>query len=41
MPALANEKPRMIHYTTTPRFLDLFNLKSLDDLPKTHDLQQL
>lgn len=35
------EKPKEIAYTTTPRFLELFNLASLDDLPKTHDLQQM
>lgn len=34
-------KPREVAYTTTQRFLDLFGLQSLDDLPKTHDLQQL
>jgi len=28
-------------YSTTPRFLDLFDLKSLDDLPKTQELQQI
>lgn len=28
-------------YVTTPRFLHLFGLRSLDDLPQTHDLQQL
>jgi segregation and condensation protein B len=28
-------------YSTTPRFLDLFGLKSLDDLPKTQELQQI
>jgi segregation and condensation protein B len=30
-----------IAYATTPKFLDMFGLTSLDDLPKTHDLQQL
>jgi len=34
-------KPKEVAYVTTTRFLDLFNLTSLDDLPKTHDLQQL
>src|SRR5262249_16684663 len=28
-------------YVTTPRFLELFGLKSLDDLPRTMDLQQI
>lgn len=28
-------------YATTPRFMEMFALQSLDDLPKTHDLQQL
>jgi len=28
-------------YATTPRFLEMFSLASLDDLPKTHDLQQM
>ena len=27
--------------STTPRFLELFNLKSLDDLPLTMDLEQI
>ena len=28
-------------YLTTPRFLELFGLKSLEDLPRTQDLQQI
>jgi segregation and condensation protein B len=28
-------------YSTTPRFLELFGLQSLDDLPQTQDLQQI
>jgi segregation and condensation protein B len=28
-------------YATTPRFLELFGLQSLDDLPQTLDLQQI
>jgi segregation and condensation protein B len=28
-------------YSTTARFLALFQLRSLDDLPRTQDLQQL
>jgi segregation and condensation protein B len=30
-----------VSYGTTPRFLELFGLSSLEDLPRTHDLQQL
>jgi segregation and condensation protein B len=30
-----------VFYGTTPRFLELFGLGSLDDLPQTQDLQQL
>jgi segregation and condensation protein B len=32
---------REVAYGTTPRFLKLFQLQSLDDLPRTLDLQQL
>lgn len=32
---------REVSYGTTPRFLELFGLDSLDDLPRTQDLQQL
>jgi segregation and condensation protein B len=32
---------REIFYGTTPRFLELFDLRSLDDLPRTQDLQQI
>jgi segregation and condensation protein B len=35
----ANQKE--VSYGTTPRFLELFGLQSLEDLPRTHDLQQL
>src|SRR5262249_34262457 len=28
-------------YATTPRFLQLFELRGLDDLPRTQDLQKL
>ena len=38
---LPGAKPKEIAYATTPRFLELFGLASLDDLPKTHDLQQM
>lgn len=30
-----------VSYGTTPRFLELFGLQTLDDLPRTQDLQQL
>ncbi len=30
-----------VAYGTTPRFLELFGLSSLDDLPRTHDIQQI
>lgn len=32
---------REVKYGTTPRFLELFGLTSLDDLPQTEDLQKL
>jgi segregation and condensation protein B len=32
---------REVAYGTTPRFLKLFQLRSLDDLPRTLDLQQM
>lgn len=32
---------REVTYGTTPRFLQLFGLRSLDDLPQTQDLQRL
>ena len=32
---------RQVTYSTTPRFLTLFQLRSLDDLPRTQDLQKL
>lgn len=32
---------REIRYVTTQRFLDLFHLRSLEDLPQTQDLQRL
>jgi segregation and condensation protein B len=38
---LPGARPREVAYTTTPKFLEMFGLQSLDDLPKTHDLQQL
>jgi segregation and condensation protein B len=35
----ANQKE--VSYGTTPRFLEMFSLRSLEDLPRTRDLQQL
>jgi segregation and condensation protein B len=32
---------REVSYGTTPRFLELFHLRNLDDLPRTQDLQRL
>jgi segregation and condensation protein B len=32
---------REICYSTTPRFLSLFKLRNLDDLPRTQELQQM
>jgi segregation and condensation protein B len=32
--------PRRAHYRTTQRFLDLFGLASLDDLPRSQDLDR-
>jgi segregation and condensation protein B len=32
---------RDVCYGTTPRFLELFRLRSIDDLPQTQDLQKL
>jgi segregation and condensation protein B len=37
----AEKGSRSVSYGTTPRFLELFKLKSLDDLPQTQDLQKL
>ncbi len=37
----ADAEQREIAYGTTPRFLELFGLSSLEDLPRTQDLQQL
>lgn len=37
----ADADSREVAYGTTPRFLELFGLQSLDDLPKTQDLQQI
>jgi segregation and condensation protein B len=33
--------PRQTAYVTTPRFLEMFGLSSLEDLPQTGDLQRL
>lgn len=35
------EKPKEMLYRTTPRFLDLFGLESLDDLPRGQDMEML
>jgi segregation and condensation protein B len=32
---------REVHYGTTARFLSLYKLRSLDDLPRTQDLQKM
>jgi segregation and condensation protein B len=32
---------REVSYGTTPRFLELFGIRNLDDLPRTQDLQKL
>jgi segregation and condensation protein B len=37
----ADADQRAVSYGTTPRFLEWFGLHSLDDLPRTQDLQQL
>jgi len=37
----AESSKREVSYGTTARFLELFNLKSLDDLPQTGDPQRL
>jgi segregation and condensation protein B len=37
----ADAQQREVAYGTTPRFLELFGLSDLDDLPRTQDLQQL
>jgi segregation and condensation protein B len=37
----ADAQEREVSYGTTPRFLELFGLTSLDDLPRTQDLEQL
>jgi segregation and condensation protein B len=36
----SDSKPRRTHYYTTPRFLELFGLESLADLPRSHDLEE-
>ena len=37
----ADADQKAVAYGTTPRFLELFGLQSLDDLPQTQDLQRL
>lgn len=39
--ALERGEDKESRYVTTPRFLQLFGLTSLDDLPQTQDLQRL
>jgi chromosome segregation and condensation protein ScpB len=34
-----SETPRQASYQTTPRFLKLFGLESLADLPRSQDLE--
>lgn len=33
-------RPRRVQYTTTPRFLELFGLSSLEELPRSQELEQ-
>jgi chromosome segregation and condensation protein ScpB len=33
-------RPRRVRYRTTPRFLELFGLSNLDELPRSQDLEQ-
>ena len=37
----AEEKPRTKYYRTSERFLDLFQLESIADLPQTHDVSDI
>jgi chromosome segregation and condensation protein ScpB len=34
-------QPGEVTYSTTPMFLQMFELRSLEDLPQTQDLQRL
>ncbi len=34
----STDKPRQIRYTTTPRFLELFGLESITDLPRSQEI---
>ena len=36
----ASEKPRTVHYFTTDRFLKLFGMKSIEDLPHGQELER-
>jgi segregation and condensation protein B len=36
----SESEPRRARYVTTARFLQLFGLKNLDDLPRSHDLEE-
>ncbi|NUQ61084.1 MAG: SMC-Scp complex subunit ScpB [Pirellulales bacterium] len=35
-----DEKPRITHYYTTERFLEVFKLQSLEDLPQSEELER-
>jgi len=35
------KEPPVVVYRTTGKFLDLFGLQSLDDLPRTQDPQEM
>ena len=37
---LPDERARRPHYYTTDRFLDLFHLRSLDDLPRSQEIER-
>ena len=34
------QRPRLARYSTTPRFLELFRLESLADLPRSEEIEQ-
>ncbi|MSQ93784.1 MAG: SMC-Scp complex subunit ScpB [Gemmataceae bacterium] len=38
---IPGSSPKEVAYATTSRFLEVLGMQSLDDLPKTHDLQQI
>lgn len=37
----SDENPKDLVYRTSPRFLEFFGIQNLEDLPRTHDLQQM